>query len=152
MYRYRVVKTYGNDNGWSCTFRQWRAHDSHCHFIHGYSLGFELTFECETLDSRNWCLDFGGLKELKAWMQSMFDHRLLVAEDDPKLDLFRQLVKEGIADITIVAATSCEKFAEMVYMEAARLLDKLGEWPRVRLVSVRVSEHGGNSAIYLGDG
>ena len=38
---YRSTKTYGNERGLSCAFRQWRA-DSHCNLIHGYSLGFVL--------------------------------------------------------------------------------------------------------------
>ena len=32
-------------------------------FVHGYSLGFKLVFECDSLDERNWVMDFGGLKE-----------------------------------------------------------------------------------------
>ena len=49
---YRVTKTYGNERGLSCAFRQWKA-ESHCRLIHGYSLGFRFVFEAETLDHRN---------------------------------------------------------------------------------------------------
>ena len=37
--KYQVIKTYGNETGHSCAFRQWRA-ESHCNLIHGYGLGF----------------------------------------------------------------------------------------------------------------
>src|SRR3954463_9367210 len=96
---YQVIKRYGHDQGWSCTFRQWRANHSHCRFTHGYALAFEFLFQCETLDSRNWVIDFGGLKNLKLWLQGPFDHKMLVAEDDPVLDAFIAMQQAGIADI-----------------------------------------------------
>lgn len=41
---YYSTKTFGNDRGLSCAFRQWRA-TSHCNQVHGYSLGFRFIFE-----------------------------------------------------------------------------------------------------------
>ena len=84
MAKFYSTKTYGNDRGLSCAFRQWRSTHSHCSLIHGYSLGFKLIFECDGLDERNWVYDFGGLKEFKAWLEKTFDHTLCVAEDDPE--------------------------------------------------------------------
>ena len=49
MSTYKVVKTYGHDNGFSCAFRQWSA-ESHCSYIHGYSLGFTVTIGSDKLD------------------------------------------------------------------------------------------------------
>jgi 6-pyruvoyltetrahydropterin/6-carboxytetrahydropterin synthase len=144
---YQVIKRYGHEEGWSCTFRQWRADHSHCKFIHGYPLAFEFTFECDSLDARNWVFDFGGLKELKEWLKDTFDHKMLVAEDDPLLELFQSLKSHAVADIVVVPATSCEAFAELAFRYATDIL--ASEEPRVRLHSVKVSEHGGNSAIYL---
>ena len=69
--KYQVIKTYGNETGHSCAFRQWRA-DSHCNLIHGYALGFEITFEAETLDDRNWVIDFGDLGTLKKFLKEMY--------------------------------------------------------------------------------
>ena len=37
--------------------------------LHGYSLQFKFTFEARELDERNWVVDFGGLKPLKAWLE-----------------------------------------------------------------------------------
>ena len=150
---YQVTKRYGHDNGWSCTFRQHLADHSHCRFIHGYPLAFEFVFQCLDLDARNWCLDFGGLKELKTWLQATFDHKMLVAEDDPQLALFQQMAggNNPIADLVIVPAVGCEMFAEMAYFEACQLLRDSGEWPRVQLHSVTVSEHGGNAASFSFD-
>jgi 6-pyruvoyltetrahydropterin/6-carboxytetrahydropterin synthase len=86
MGKFYSTKTYGNDRGLSCCFRQWRSTHSHCSLLHGYSIGVKIIFECESLDERNWVMDFGGLKEFKQWLEHMFDHTLLVAEDDPELE------------------------------------------------------------------
>lgn len=91
MAKYLSTKTYGNDRGLSCTFRQWRSTHSHCSLLHGYSIGIKLIFESETLDDRNWVMDFGGLKAFKEWSEYMFDHTLVVAEDDPHLPFFKQM-------------------------------------------------------------
>ncbi len=72
-FRYRVTKTYGNERGLSCAFRQWRA-DSHCRLIHGYSLGFRFTFEARKLDERNWVYDFGDMGFIKDFLEDNFDH------------------------------------------------------------------------------
>ena len=160
MSKYYSTKTYGNDRGLSCCFRQWRATHSHCSLLHGYSIGVKLIFECEKLDERNWVMDFGGLKDFKNWLEFMFDHTVLVAEDDPKLDFFKQLDgmgdgynAKGICDLRIVPGVGCEKFAELCYEKMAELLeeDKKANRalnPTVRLKSVEVFEHGANSAIY----
>ena len=128
-------------------YRQWRA-DSHCNLIHGYSLSFKFTFEADTLDARNWVMDFGGLRSLKAILEDNFDHRLLVAEDDPELELFKGLERRGIAKLTILPALGCEALAKMIYEVAEQWLLDAGQGPRVRLRSVEVMEHGANSAIY----
>jgi 6-pyruvoyltetrahydropterin/6-carboxytetrahydropterin synthase len=80
-------------DGFSTVFRQWKAEGTHCRFLHGYGVSFRVWFEGE-LDERNWVWDFGGMKRAKgtidgknpkAWMDYMFDHTTIVAEDDPGL-------------------------------------------------------------------
>jgi 6-pyruvoyltetrahydropterin/6-carboxytetrahydropterin synthase len=65
MAKFYSTKTYGNDRGLSCAFRQWRSTHSHCSLIHGYSLGFKLIFECDSLDKRNWVLTLVDSKSSK---------------------------------------------------------------------------------------
>lgn len=146
---YQSTKTYGNHIGISAAFRQWKAH-SHCKLIHGYALGFKFVFEADELDARNWVVDFGGLKPLKQILEDTFDHKVVVAEDDPHIDYFRQGHALGVLDMVVVPAGGCEKFAEMVYDVTEQWLKDAGFAPRVRLVSVEVMEHGANSAIYTG--
>jgi len=149
MAKYYSTKTYGTDRGLSCCFRQWRAKHSHCSTLHGYSLGIKLVFECDTLDEKNWCMDFGGLKEFKAWADHMFDHTLVIAEDDPQLEFFKQMAlidtnwtlpetgpdemqvnrdnfepyqRGSLCDLRIVPGVGCEMFAKMCYDKMAELL------------------------------
>jgi len=185
MAKYLSTKTYGNDRGLSCCFRQWRSTHSHCSLLHGYSIGIKLVFESETLDDRNWVMDFGGLKAFKEWSEYMFDHTLIITEDDPHLDKFKALANlglndsGGICDLRIVEAVGCEKFAEMAYKIMDHILHTFkngkgwtfsyerydgngthyssdrytSRYPignGVRLKSVEVFEHAGNSAIYEG--
>ena len=175
MAKYLSTKTYGNDRGLSCCFRQWRSKHSHCSLLHGYSIGIKLVFESETLDDRNWVMDFGGLKAFKEWGEWMFDHTTIVATDDPKLEIFLKLSEMGlndvggILDLRLVPAVGCEKFAEMCYHRMDNILqafkrgdswycpDTLREYKSrypmgqgVKLRSVEVFEHAGNSATYEG--
>lgn len=147
---YKIVKNYGFDLGLSCVFRQWRAPETHCSKLHGYALGFKLTFEADTLDDRNWVISFGELKVVRQWLYDTFDHRMLVARDDPKRAALQQLESEfGVAQVVMVDDVGCEKFAEMTYNTITKMLGfNKGYFPGVRLVSVEVREHDGNSAIY----
>ena len=145
---YLSTKTFGHELGLSCAFRQWRA-QSHCRFIHGYALAFKFTFQTHTLDERNWVVDFGGLKGLKGILESNFDHKLIVAGDDPELPLFKEMNARGLAQVIVFPdGVGCEKIAEYVFEVAEGWLSDAGFAPRVKLVGVEVSEHGANSAVY----
>jgi 6-pyruvoyltetrahydropterin/6-carboxytetrahydropterin synthase len=144
---YISTKTFGHEVGLSAAFRQWKA-ESHCRFLHGYALAVKFVFEAQELDHRNWVVDFGSLKGLKSWLEDTFDHKTLVAEDDPQMDYFNTLDAQGIIQMVVVPATGCEKFAEMIFECTEVWLKDNGYAPRVRLLSVEVREHGANSAIY----
>lgn len=156
IYMYLVTKTYGHDLGLSACFRQWRA-KSHCRFLHGYPLSFKLTFAADDLDENNWVLDFGGLKPVKAWLVENFDHKLLVATDDPERETLVALagidqLQKPLADVLVVPTVGCEGFAKYVagfvnsWLRAS--MPEAVHGRRLHLVEVEVREHGGNSAIY----
>lgn len=144
---YRSTKTFGHELGLSAAFRQWRA-ESHCRLIHGYALSIKVTFEAEELDVRNWVVDFGSLKSFKGMLENTFDHKLLVAEDDPMLGELVELQNCGLAQVVVVPATGCEAFAKLIYEYAQVWLKDNGYSPRCKVVEVEVREHGANSAIY----
>jgi len=144
---YRSTKTYGHNEGLSCCFRQWHAAHSHCRLVHGYALAFRFVFATEALDERNWCFDFGGLKPVRNWLHEMFDHTMLVAEDDPELAEFRRLEERGLIALRVLPAVGCEATARLVHDHVARFVAQ-ETGGRVWLESVEVREHSGNSAIY----
>lgn len=144
---YRSTKTYGHEVGLSCAFRQWRA-QSHCSKIHGYALSVKVVFKSEQLDFRNWVVDFGSLKSFKTFLEDTFDHKLIVAEDDPDIEKIRELGLLSIADLVIVENTGCEAFSHIIYEYAEMWLVDNGYSPRVSIESVEVREHGANSAVF----
>lgn len=146
---YRSSKTYGHDIGLSAAFRQWKA-DSHCRFLHGYALSVHIEFEAEELDARNWVVDFGSLKSFKQALKDTFDHKTLVAQDDPLYHFFLQMDNKGLIQMVTVEATGCEAFARLVYECAEIWLEDAGYKPRVRVHHVIVREHGANAATYEG--
>lgn len=145
---YQVTKTYGHDLGISACFRQHTA-KSHCARLHGYALAFSLTFEAADLNEQNWVIDFGSMRPVKELLQELFDHKLLVAEDDPHKDTICALAQDGIADVVVLPSTGCEAFAGYTAVAIIDWLREIGEAPRVELISVTVSEHGANSATWI---
>ena len=148
MAKYISTKTY-NQIG-PVAYRQWRA-DSHCNLIHGYALSFHLEFECDTLDARNWCMDFGGLKPLKGLLEDWFDHTLLVAQDDPMREHLLKLGELKLAKITEVEKTGCEGIADFLYEYINTIfLPSYGEKERVWCCKVQVRETDANMAMRIG--
>jgi 6-pyruvoyltetrahydropterin/6-carboxytetrahydropterin synthase len=82
-------------------------------------------------------------------LEETFDHKLVVAKDDPHLDYFRAGQELGVLELVEVEAGGCEKFAELVFECAEQWLLDAGFAPRCKLISVEVKEHGANSAIFL---
>ena len=142
-------------DGFSTVFRQWKADTTHCRFVHGYGISFKVYFEGE-LDERNWVWDFGGMKRAKTqidgkspkeWMDYMFDHTLIVAEDDPEVEAFKQMDAAGVAQVRVIPATGAEKFAEYIYTKLNDFV-KTETDGRVRVTKVKFAEHGKNAAYY----
>ena len=150
-------------DGFSCCFRQWKATTTHCQYLHGYGVSFKVWFEGD-LDERNWVWDFGGMKRAKTkidgkspkeWMDYMFDHTVLIAEDDPMRMQFEMMHNdqprgkqyEGPMRIRIVPATGAEKFAEFIFNKLNPFVQEETNG-RVKVKQVEFREHGKNSAIY----
>lgn len=149
------TKTFGHDLGISACFRQPKATHSHCSKLHGYALAFTFTFGCLHLDDKNWAVDFGGLKDLKARLVDTFDHKTCVDAKDPELDWFMEAAKRGVIDLTVFErGVGCERFAQYAFEFAEGILkeafpaDASGK-RRVFTVQVECREHGSNSAIYM---
>ena len=142
-------------DGFSTVFRQWKAENTHCRFLHGYGISFKVYFEGE-LDEKNWVWDFGGMKRAKTlidgkqpkeWMDYMFDHTVIIAEDDPGMGGWETMNKLGVIQLRIIPATGAEKFAEYIYSNINEFV-KTETNNRVRVTKVKFMEHGKNAAYY----
>jgi 6-pyruvoyltetrahydropterin/6-carboxytetrahydropterin synthase len=147
--RHRVTKTWGHEHGLSCAFRQWRAGHSHCSLVHGYALAVAITFEADHLDERGWVLDFGALAAVKKILVDLFDHKTVIAEDDPHLDTFKLLADIKLVELVVLPNVGCENFAAHVSHLVTGWLDRQGLADRVRVAQVDVSEHGANKATVI---
>lgn len=153
MAKFQSTKVF---DGFSTVFRQWKAEGTHCRFLHGYGVSFKLWFEGD-LDERNWVWDFGGMKRAKGkidgmspkeWMEYMFDHTFIVAEDDPFKESFIKMDGAGVAQVRVVSATGAEKFAQFIYEKVGPFIETETDG-RVKVIKVEFREHGKNSAIYV---
>jgi 6-pyruvoyltetrahydropterin/6-carboxytetrahydropterin synthase len=147
MKMYYSTKTYDHNLGLSAVFRQPKADHSHCHLLHGYSLKFKFKFASTKLDDKNWVVDFGGLKELKAWLQDNFDHKVIVDSNDPEIDTLYKLEQKGLAEIRVFDGVGAEKFAYHAWKFADNLVRDMS-MNRCWCIEAECAEHGANSAIY----
>ena len=124
-------------------------------FLHGYGISFKITFEGE-LDEKNWVWDFGGMKRAnttidgmnpKMWMDYMFDHTTLVAEDDPFLEGFKKMDAQDIIQLRIIPATGAEQFAKFIFNKINDFV-QVETKGRVKVSQVEFKENEKNSAIY----
>jgi 6-pyruvoyltetrahydropterin/6-carboxytetrahydropterin synthase len=144
-------------DGYSTVFRQWKAEGTHCKFLHGYGVSFKVWFEGE-LDERNWVWDFGGMKRAKgtidgmnpkAWMDYMFDHTVIISENDPNINLFRSMDESNIIQLRIIPSVGAEQFAKYIYEKLNTFIQEETNG-RVRIIQVEFREHEKNTAIYKG--
>ena len=143
-------------DGFSTVFRQWQAEGTHCRFLHGYAIEFKVTFEGE-LDHRNWVWDFGGMKRAntkidgmspKEWMEYMFDHTVVLANDDPERIFFENLDAKGVIQLRLMdGPVGAERFAEFIYNKLNKFVHKETEG-RVKIARVEFFENKKNTAIY----
>ena len=91
----------------------------------------------------------GGIDGMnpKAYFDWLLDHTVVVAEDDPFLNKFKEMEYLKIIQLRVVPATGAEKFAEFLYHKIQAFIDKETDG-RVRIAKIEFYEHSKNSAIY----
>tara|TARA_R100000231_G_scaffold55987_2_gene46630 strand:- start:355 stop:807 length:453 start_codon:yes stop_codon:yes gene_type:complete len=146
---FKSKKTYTSSKGLSCCFRQFKA-ESHCKYLHGYSLGIAVEFKATELDDKNWVVDFGSLKNLEKEFKHYFDHKTLVDKDDPHLEWFETGQDLGLLDLVILDdGVGCEMFAYKIYKISKKWLEDSKFQGRCEITKIEVKEHDSNSVIYL---
>lgn len=140
----RSTKSYYN---YPCAHRQWK-HDGNCKLIHGYSRSFHFLFEAKELDKCGFVVDYGKLKPIKDHLDYMFDHTLLLMEDDPFIEQFQFLEQCGACAIRFMPyGVGMEGTAQYLceYVDNFIRRDTKG---RCWVVQVESRENDKNSSIY----
>jgi 6-pyruvoyltetrahydropterin/6-carboxytetrahydropterin synthase len=83
----------------------------------------------------------------KAWMDYMFDHTTIIAEDDPHLGFFEGMHVKGIVQLRVIPATGAEQFAKYIFEKLNTFVQEETE-DRVKVIRVEFMEHSKNTAIY----
>lgn len=142
----------------STTHRNWKAacnlnrDSTWCSYIHGYSRYVEFTFEGE-LDEKQWVFDYGYFKEERKWIESQWDHKVLIASDDPELPLLRSLHDKRLIDINVMDVSkgwgpgiegSCKFLFDNIQPS---VWDKTQD--RVNITKIQIWEHEFNSSMFI---
>ncbi len=131
-----------------CAHRQWK-HKGNCALVHGYGRSIHFVFAAKQLDDCGFVVDFGGLKWLNAWLEYMFDHTLLLRDDDPFLSDFLALQAKGACAVrTMPYGVGMEGTAQTVCEHVDIELRERTKG-RCWIVSVEAAENEKNSAVYL---
>lgn len=133
------------------------THDGHCAWIHGHNWAFEITFTSVGLDKNGFVIDFGKLKFVRDWLNSQFDHTLVLNAEDPHLDYLKgslggppePLTLGAFAKIVVVPNCGAEALAQYVCENVNDLLKSHGH-PHVHVHKVVCFEDSRNSATYVG--
>lgn len=135
----------------STSHRQWRA-NSHCSLVHGYGRKIQFTFACMDLDDKQWVQDFSGLKDIKKLIESKWDHKTLIASDDPMLPTLFEMEESGLIELTLMDVEQehgpgIEGSCKYIYDLINPIIES-GSHGRVWISKVEIWEHENNSAYY----
>ena len=94
----------------------------------------------------------GGIDGMnpKAYFDWLLDHTVVVAEDDPFLNKFKEMEYFNLIQLRVVPATGAERFAEFLYKKINDFVQEETDF-RVRVAKVEFYEHDKNSASYNPD-
>ena len=92
-------------------------YEGKCKHLHGHDAIAEITLSTDTLDNRGMVIDFGDIKrEIKAWIDQHFDHKMLLHKDDPIVPILKA---QGEPLYLLAHNPTAERIAECIYHIAA---------------------------------
>ncbi|MEG9502873.1 MAG: 6-carboxytetrahydropterin synthase [Methylorubrum extorquens] len=86
---------------------------------------------------------------MRQWLEQTFDHKTLVAADDPLVSDMRAMNQIGLVQLVVLPHVSSEVFAEYIFAWVSSWLAEQNFSSRIRLAEVHVREHGANAAKVL---
>lgn len=142
---YVDTKTFPKTLGLTVCFRDWRTR-RRARFLHGGALTIAVTFEAMAVNSGGIAVDLNGVDALRDWIVETFDHKTLIASDDPALNVFEGLHDAGLIELVEVDSTSLLSLAAMIGERAEGWLVESGYEPTIRLRRVSVYDDATDSA------
>jgi 6-pyruvoyltetrahydropterin/6-carboxytetrahydropterin synthase len=75
-----------------CYGHRLRDYAGKCRHPHGHNGRAEIELSSATLDARGMVMDFDDIKKtLQTWIDSHFDHQMLLRKDDPLVKVFQEM-------------------------------------------------------------
>jgi 6-pyruvoyltetrahydropterin/6-carboxytetrahydropterin synthase len=113
------------------------GHENKCRHLHGHNYRIHFTVQLEAgLDDIGRVLDFSAIKDrLCNWLESEWDHRFLIYEDDPDQAVLRRHFPDDVV-VTTFNPTAENMAHHLVHAVAPVALDGTG----CRLVRCVVEE------------
>jgi len=106
-------------------------------------------FGAHTMTKEGFMVDYGDLDELKAHLDYMYDHTLVLDSEDPHMDKFREMEKLGVCHIRIhPMGPGMEGTAHYLCEWTDKWLRKKSKG-RAWVISVEARENDKNSSSYL---
>lgn len=118
-----------------------------CEHLHGHRYTIHFTCTADTLNDIGMVLDFGIIKtRLCDWLETHWDHRLLMWSDDPFMPAIRATMPDSV--VVVPFNPTAENMAQHLLSDVGPpLLDGTG----CRLIQVKVEETRKCSAIAEAD-
>lgn len=136
------------------------GHEGKCRFLHGHNYRVHFTCIAADLDKLGRVIDFGAIKVLLCeWLESTWDHKMLIWDEDPMLDHFtvdnNQLCNDSLSDtfrqsiVKVPFNPTAENMAQYLVEIVGPLQLRL---TNCRLISVTIDETRKCSATYTTPG
>jgi 6-pyruvoyltetrahydropterin/6-carboxytetrahydropterin synthase len=99
-----------------CYGHRLREHAGKCAHLHGHNGTVKIELRHSQLNPQGMVADFTDVKNLIGeWIETTLDHRLILKEDDPLIDL---LQKHDEAILTLPVEPTAENLAKLIYEKA----------------------------------
>lgn len=143
----------------STCHRNWHAANNpnrdsrHCSYIHGYSRYIKFWFK-GNYDTCQWVVDFGNLKDVKKLLEEWWDHAVLIASDDPEIEILKELNDRELIKLTIIDVNNGLEWGPGIEGSCKHVFDNImpiifeKTCGQAWIEKIEIWEHENNSAIY----
>jgi 6-pyruvoyltetrahydropterin/6-carboxytetrahydropterin synthase len=104
-----------------CYGHRLRNHPGKCANLHGHNATVKIELRNSQLNPQGMVTDFIDIKNtLGEWIETTLDHRLILQENDPLVDVLRDNVfrDRGEAILTLPDEPTAENLAKLIYEKA----------------------------------